>query len=302
MTSGRDRVTQPLRDLATSSPNDLFRIVIRIVLDPDADPAASMAAAPAIMNQVVAAIVALVPGAQTAVHGPNADRETIFDDNSTSTAVLNAALTGQHVLDLDAKLPPELPIEFRRQRVKPSDDADVFDPGSLIGRVIAEPLSSEIGRDGDKWYDVIIVLDSGHAKGRQAARDNVVAQIETLRSGPQGALISYDKKENASHPYLFARLTGAQVLALATLDRHPKTGKPAIFRIWEDTEVKALISKSVATVKADAAQIAFSAVGKGIVWAVLDSGVDVGHPHFRQHRNLELRRPVRHRYFTEQRA
>jgi subtilisin family serine protease len=39
-------------------------------------------------------------------------------------------------------------------------------------------------------------------------------------------------------------------------------------------------------VKADAARRAFNATGDGIYWAVLDSGIDKTHPHFKLHDNL----------------
>ena len=54
----------------------------------------------------------------------------------------------------------------------------------------------------------------------------------------------------------------------------------AIFRVWPDFKVKSQIDASTATVKADAAVRAYAASGDGIVWAVLDSGIDFKHPHF----------------------
>jgi serine protease AprX len=47
------------------------------------------------------------------------------------------------------------------------------------------------------------------------------------------------------------------------------------------------MNRSISTVKADAAHISFSALGSDIVWAVIDSGIHAGHPHFKEHRNLE---------------
>jgi serine protease AprX len=41
-----------------------------------------------------------------------------------------------------------------------------------------------------------------------------------------------------------------------------------------------------AAIKASAAQRVFGARGQGIVWAILDSGVQADHPHFRHHDNL----------------
>ena len=73
----------------------------------------------------------------------------------------------------------------------------------------------------------------------------------------------------------------------------------AIYRIWPDFEVHPLLTRSVATIKGDAARVAFSALGAGIVWAVVDSGVDGTHPHFQTHDTLGLPKPLYHRDFTE---
>ena len=50
--------------------------------------------------------------------------------------------------------------------------------------------------------------------------------------------------------------------------------------------------------KADAASVSFSAHGRDIVWAVIDSGIDADHPHFRKNKNLELPNGIAHRDFT----
>lgn len=60
----------------------------------------------------------------------------------------------------------------------------------------------------------------------------------------------------------------------------------AIYRIWPDFDVKAFTIKSISTVKADAARSSFSAFGNGITWAVIDSGIDKNHPHFKLHSNI----------------
>jgi serine protease AprX len=76
----------------------------------------------------------------------------------------------------------------------------------------------------------------------------------------------------------------------------------AIYRLWPDFQIKAQINHSVATVKADAALLSYSASGKGIVWAVLDSGIDATHPHFglegRDHTLLDPAVVDLHRDFT----
>jgi subtilisin family serine protease len=54
----------------------------------------------------------------------------------------------------------------------------------------------------------------------------------------------------------------------------------SIYKLWPDFPVRGQISRSVATVKADAAYRSFDASGEEITWAVIDSGVQADHPHF----------------------
>ena len=72
----------------------------------------------------------------------------------------------------------------------------------------------------------------------------------------------------------------------------------AIYHIWPDFEISACINKSVATVKADAAQNAFSARGAGITWAVMDSGIEHDHQHFQELRQHPSERRLWHKDFT----
>jgi subtilisin family serine protease len=53
-----------------------------------------------------------------------------------------------------------------------------------------------------------------------------------------------------------------------------------VYKLWPDFPVQARITRSVATIKADAALRSFDASGEGVAWAVIDSGVDAKHPHF----------------------
>jgi subtilisin family serine protease len=75
-------------------------------------------------------------------------------------------------------------------------------------------------------------------------------------------------------------LTRTELDALMKFDRSPEGRPQTIFKAWPDYKMVAHIDRSVATVKADAALRAFSTTGKGIVWAVIDSGIDATHPHF----------------------
>lgn len=78
-------------------------------------------------------------------------------------------------------------------------------------------------------------------------------------------------------------LTRQQIGELVASDGRGRTS--AIFRVWPDYELRPQIDRSAPTVKADVAWRAFHAEGKGVVWAVIDSGIDRTHPHFSE---LEL--------------
>lgn len=75
--------------------------------------------------------------------------------------------------------------------------------------------------------------------------------------------------------------------------------KNLIKRIWRDQRLNSYVLNSLRTTKADAAQISFPmASGEGIVWAIADTGVASGHPHFKKHSNFDLPDGIRHMDFT----
>ena len=138
----------------------------------------------------------------------------------------------------------------------------------------------------------IIELNLQHSEGLPGAR----AALEEICRSVAGADA---RLRRVAKTYYACRLTVAEVLRLAAADEtraraaaeaagKADTGQAspdparhaAIFRIWPDFKVSSHIDRSVATVKADAAYRAYAAAGDGIVWAVLDSGVDAAHLHF----------------------
>ena len=94
------------------------------------------------------------------------------------------------------------------------------------------------------------------------------------------------------------RIRARKSRSRAADNRRRSSAPRAIYRIWPDFPIKALLVKSVSTVKADAAHSSFAAFGADIVWAVVDSGVDAKHPHFKLFRNLDLGAKLDHYDFT----
>ncbi len=166
---------------------------------------------------------------------------------------------------------------------------------SLAWTIIAEPLLQKVHQKPTPRgkLPVIIEINLDYSAGREEARNQIKQWLSREKARTYGI-------DPASHPYIFAELTAAQVRNLAkwVLENAEFRHRP-IYRIWDDAEVHALLTESVRTIKADAAQITFRADGKDIVWAVLDSGIDGNHPHFHSLDTLKLPNPLRHYDFVQ---
>ena len=173
----------------------------------------------------------------------------------------------------------------------------------MMRSIITEPLLSKVQKkkeagDESAKFDVILAINEFFVSGPQRA-------VEFIEMRAKEWDVKYAK---VSH-YVFARLSVERILILADearelFDKNGKGGS-VIYRIWEDTEIDITLNKSLATVKADAAQRAFQAYGNGIVWAVLDSGIQGDHPHFAPREGsfgvlntLTLEMPLEHKDFT----
>ena len=197
----------------------------------------------------------------------------------------------------------------------------------LLDKLNAEPERAEL--DGTDYeygihYEVIIDVHLDYPDGRKAARTWILETLAVLlpseKHDPKLDPRLKPSKNEDQPQYVFARLPASAIKKLVALDRIPEPrafppgipAKPlpdswttlsgplprAIYQIWEDFEVMPLIWGSLSTVKADAAHAAFKAAGKGIVWAVVDSGIDAKHLHFKKHGNLKGVVEGWHRDFT----
>jgi len=171
-------------------------------------------------------------------------------------------------------------------------------------------------------FEIIIDLNLEHPRGREAARQWVIDNIDQAKKladiRDDGQEVHLEKDERNSQ-YVFARLEARTIQKLVELDMaaakmeadrlRAKTDNPilkgqidaarfrAIFHIWPDFEISACINRSIATVKGDAALNSFSANGSGITWAVMDSGIKSDHKHFEKYANVDRNSPL-HRDFT----
>lgn len=172
---------------------------------------------------------------------------------------------------------------------------------NLVRTVIALPLLNKLAVEDQKAIPVIIDLNLDYSKGRKAAHDWVLKEIQRLISEHDGNVSGQqvdETKSSFNDQYLFARLKGNLIRQLVQNDGRDKQDR-RIYQIWEDFKLTPLIASSICTVKADAAKAAFSALGKNIVWAVIDSGIQEMHQHFKTHETLQGQVEEWHYDFTD---
>jgi subtilisin family serine protease len=157
----------------------------------------------------------------------------------------------------------------------------------------------KLGRHDGERGPYVIELNLQHIEGLPGA----IASLDGLLNALNGDAGRPPRAEYISKTYARVLLTvdewqrlllkdGLQAEELAR-DASTKdnlglpSGRPidsiryrAIYKLWPDFPVYSQIYRSVATIKSDAAVKSFGAGGFGIVWAVIDSGIDRNHPHF----------------------
>jgi len=200
-----------------------------------------------------------------------------------------------------------------------------FTPDTLDRTVIALPLLEKMreAKPTDLFH-IIVDVNLEYTSGRAGARKILWQWIDQLPNvhptyeaahgiaPPSQLNVGSEQKINASksrysQQYLFGRLSAENIRELVrrnekeikdTASAKGKPGPSALYRIWLDDDVKRFTNLSISTVKADAARNAFGTSGRDILWAVVDTGIDKDHPHFKKYGNLELRAPIGHRDFT----
>ncbi len=147
-------------------------------------------------------------------------------------------------------------------------DADTVRTPELKKRIIAQSLEAQLSTTGDKPIAIIINLreskvDPGGT--RRTNKEAIKAYLAALPSKPAVTETDF---------YVFTALTADEIRTLADKNRD------TVFQIWPDETTFAHVLTSSETVKATACWRTFNALGKGITWAVLDTGISTQHPHF----------------------
>ena len=131
--------------------------------------------------------------------------------------------------------------------------------------------------DFDMPMSVVIELNLFHKQGLKGSIEKFEALLKVVNPG-------HGRPVLISNTYYRCTLSINHARMLVDRDQDQgrvPSNERAIYRIWPDFDMQLLIDKSVATIKGDAARRSYDATGNGVVWAVIDSGIDADHPHFK---------------------
>lgn len=164
-------------------------------------------------------------------------------------------------------------------------------PDLVFDSVVSEPLRAVMRTQPDDPIGVLVELRTTDGTG--TARQRLAQLADEVTGAPAGVDVQRPS------PYVTLNLTAQQITDLVARDSVPRPGldsamtgshrapRGCVHRMWPNFEISGLILRSAAATKCLAAQRTFDARGSGIVWAVLDSGIDANHDHFAHHGNLE---------------
>ena len=164
--------------------------------------------------------------------------------------------------------------------------------GTHRSRMIGE-LALPVGATDNEPVAVLLELNVLFPGGLRAVRRAFFAlwRADPRRQETPIAESTTDQADTAEQvPAGLALVTAKLYQCVLTRDRlhelmrqdrlRAGDGPVIIFKAWPDYLLHAQIDRSAPTVKADAAWRSYNARGHGVVWAVIDSGIDGSHPHF----------------------
>jgi serine protease AprX len=134
--------------------------------------------------------------------------------------------------------------------------------------VIAAPILREIEAQGDgppKRIPIIVCL--------KESAEHPESGVQVSKEEVKKFLRDRSDQVSDSDFYVFACLLPDDIKKLADLTQW-------VYQLWLDETTYGHLLSSADTVKATSCWRTFDARGKGITWAVMDTGINADHPHF----------------------
>ncbi|GAA4983742.1 S8 family peptidase [Kitasatospora paranensis] len=156
---------------------------------------------------------------------------------------------------------PVPPYGVVRSRIGPA-----LEPGSVERRRSVVPI------DEENRSPVLVEVDLARDADTERTRSEFLGlYARVFPGGPEPIRVAAS--------YLRCLLSPEEIELLLQRDQE-SAARPTVFRVWPDYTMEAHIDRSISTIKADAVTRCYGASGLGVVWAVMDSGIDESHPHF----------------------
>jgi hypothetical protein len=210
---------------------------------------------------------------------PIAADETLSDD-----FVPQGRIVDEKVRNLDSPAHPHsgsgyLRTDVARRAVREAVKLDLFQPVGpfVIARNLVRRLENA---PREARHPVLIELVDPAAAGRPLAdvSKDLVREIRRASRRTEGEL----------RLQMMRRFVAADLTRLETEHLASRFGMEGLLvrRIWRNEAKRALLDTSIHAIHAGAAHSGYRASGRGIAWAVLDSGINPEHPHFSPHRTI----------------
>ncbi|HZN54865.1 MAG TPA: S8 family serine peptidase [Candidatus Polarisedimenticolaceae bacterium] len=157
--------------------------------------------------------------------------------------------------------------------------ADLLGPSARVaaGRaVISKDVVAEMADPSDR-IEVLVELDDkipGH--DLDAKRRGLLRELASIVRSKKAAEI------DPLRHFVAASLTGPEIDLLAA--NHEQLG---VYRIWKNAKKRSLVESVARALQVTTGRSGYAAGGRGISWAVLDTGVRPDHPHFERHGNIK---------------
>lgn len=155
--------------------------------------------------------------------------------------------------------------------------------GNLVGRnILMKDLVAEMenGSREQRHPTLIQLVSADSAEGSlDEARqrlENLINEVLDFSGVPRT-----EGRIQLMRRFVSADLTRSEIEQLRV-----HCGALKIDRVWRNAVKRALLHQSTHTIQARPANLGYGARGRDIAWAVLDTGIAAGHPHFKEYRNV----------------
>ncbi len=202
-----------------------------------------------------------------------------------------------------------LNIERVQSSVRQAVDGNLFQPMQKF--TISKDLAKDLEANHKEFpHPVLIELVDPSRTQSSASKETpedrkeagkstnkVASSAKLTRKEVHGKVVEWIKRnvpkdgrdldlEDTMENYVSARLTRSEVERMAN-DLGSYLDSKSIHRIYRDAEKKTFLKESSEVIQATAGRVGYGATGKRICWAVIDTGIDSEHPHFKTNNTIE---------------